>query len=348
MQSIQKYHPGVKTFVLLADKIDGYFDPSQEIFEIVEAHELGIKDFISFSFKYNIVEFNTAVKPFFFEVLFSKGFHKVIYMDPDILFFSPMNEVFEALDRYSIILTPHITSPLPDDNRFPRDIDMLKAGSFNLGFLGLSKSKNSERLISWWKERLYEQCLQSVISGYAVDQIWLSLVPCFFNDYYVLKDPGYNAAYWNLHERLISERNSEYFVNGHLLRFYHFSGFMVTNCNAISKFQNRYDLHGRPDLSLLFSRYRDLLLENGYNETCKWPYYYGYFKNGSKISELARGIYFGLNANADVFGNPFGRFWSSLLNGRCFRALFTERFIRTMIDKLFLYTWKVLLKKRGK
>lgn len=348
IKSFQKYHPGVKTFVLLADKIDGFFDPSQEVFEIIEADNLGIEDFASFSFKYNIVEFNTAVKPFFFELLFSKGYKKVIYMDPDILIFRHMNEVFEALDKHSIVLTPHITAPIPDDGCIPREINILKAGIFNLGFLGLSKSEHSSKLLAWWKDRLYDKCLQSTVSGYAVDQIWLGLVPSFFEDYYVLKNSGYNVAYWNLHERQVSQQNDGFFVNQKPLTFFHFSGFMLNNIERISKYQNRFDLKVRPDLHKLFELYKEILLENGYKNTSSWPYYYGFFKSGTKISDLARGIFYGLNLRSETFGDPFERFWSRLINFRYLRAVFKERFIRTIVDKLFLYAWKVLLKKRGK
>ena len=121
MKSFSEHNEGVKTFVLLADKIDGYFDRSTENFELIEADQLGIKDFESFSFKYNIVEFNTAVKPYFFEYLFSRyGFKKIIYLDPDILVLRSLKEIFESLDNYSIILTPHITSPLPEQGTVPR------------------------------------------------------------------------------------------------------------------------------------------------------------------------------------------------------------------------------------
>ena len=32
------------------------------------------------------------------------------------------------------------------------------------------------------------------------DQRWIDFVPSLF-DHFILKDPTYNVAYWNLHER---------------------------------------------------------------------------------------------------------------------------------------------------
>ena len=35
------------------------------------------------------------------------------------------------------------------------------------------------------------------------DQRWIDFVPCFF-EHHILKDPGYNVAYWNLHARALT------------------------------------------------------------------------------------------------------------------------------------------------
>ncbi len=345
IKSFLKYHPEVKTFVLLADKIDGYFEPEKEPFEVIEADSLGIKDFDAFSFKYNIVEFNTAVKPFFFEYLFSHyGYKKIIYLDPDIVVFRPLAEIFESLDGFSIILTPHILSPLPDDGRSPRDIDMLKVGCFNLGFIGLSQTKNTGQFLSWWKDRLYDKCLQAPLSGYAVDQIWPSLVPCFFDDYYILRSPGYNVAYWNLHERTITQKQREYFINKTPLYFFHFSGFDPGNLNKISKYQNRFELKDIPPLGELFEMYKDLLMREGYRESRLWPYHYGFFRNGSRISEIARGIYWGLDISSESMSDPYDGFYRKLFGVLNLKSLFKERFLRAMTDKFLIYVWKSRLK----
>ena len=348
MKSFTEYHEGVKTFVLLADKIDGYFDLSTENFEVIEADALGIQDFDSFSFKYNIIEFNTAVKPFFFEYLFLKrGFKKIMYLDPDILVLRSLKEIFETLDNYSIVLTPHIMSPLPDDDYSPKDIDILKAGTFNLGFIALSQSNSADRLLTWWKDRLYDKCLQAPISGYAIDQIWMNLITCFFDDYFVLKEPGYNVAYWNLHERSIAKRNDKYYINDKPLYFFHFSGVDPNNLDNISKYQNRFRTNDISGLRELFETYKNFLRGNGYYESVKWPYYYGSFKNGAKISDFLRAIYWGLGADSHRFGNPFNAFWSNIVKFRNLPLLFSERFLRAMANKLFMYLWKLSLKRKS-
>lgn len=343
--SFLKYNPGVKMLVLLADKVDGYFDIKKESFEIIEADTLDICDFESFSFKYNIVEFNTAVKPFFFKYLFAKyNFKKVVYFDPDILFFKSILEIFDLLDRYSIVLTPHIISPLPDDKRIPQDIDILKAGCFNLGFIGLSNSPNVDRLLSWWAQRLYDKCLQAPLFGYDVDQAWLSLVTSFFDDYFILKDPGYNVAYWNLHERVIS-KNEEFLVNNKPLYFFHFSGFNPDDLTKISSFQNRFKVSDIPGLSKIFQIYKESLVDNGYYYTCKLPYHYGFLKNGLRITNFMRRLYWGLDVDYKRFGNPYEGFYKKVFTTVSLKAFFKKRFLLALLDTLFMHTRNILFRK---
>jgi hypothetical protein len=69
--SFMKHHKDASCFVLLVDKIDGYFDPSKEKFQLIEVDELdNIEHKEQMFFKYNTVELNTAVKPFFLEYIF--------------------------------------------------------------------------------------------------------------------------------------------------------------------------------------------------------------------------------------------------------------------------------------
>ena len=73
VESFLQYNEG-EVFILLTDKIDGYFSPKNEKFTLIEIDTIKdrIADFDGFSFQYNVVELNTAIKPFFIEFLFRK------------------------------------------------------------------------------------------------------------------------------------------------------------------------------------------------------------------------------------------------------------------------------------
>ena len=307
-RSFLEQHPEGRFVVLLVDRVDGAFDPADEPFELMLAEDLGIPEFTTFAFKYSILEINTAVKPFLLQRLFAEGAGKLLYLDPDILVVSPLTELLERLDEANIVLTPHLTSPI-DDGRHPSEMSILQAGSFNLGFIGLAASPAADALLVWWGERMLEHCVVEIERGLFVDQKWIDLVPGLFEGVSVLRHPGYNVAYWNLHDRELSvpepaPEGSE--VNGEPLRFFHFSGFDPEKVGRVSKHQNRYLLSDRPELVPLFSHYGELLLAAGYREVRSWPYAFGVFDDGVSIPDVARSLYFSLGEERSRYPDPFG------------------------------------------
>jgi SAM-dependent methyltransferase len=303
--SFYKFHPDVPFFVLLVDRVDGYFDPEREVFYLVGTDELDIPERESFCFKYNILELNTAVKPYFLSHLFDKyGIKKLIYFDPDILITEKVSHLFKLLDHYSTILIPHITEPLEDNFR-PSELDLLQAGTYNLGFIGLGATPTTKKLLSWWQKRVYEQCLLAPDRGMHVDQKWMDFVPGLFGESFIMRQPGYNVAYWNLHSRTVDFLDGQIRVNGEPCYFFHFSGFDPLNIYKVSKHQNRFTLDDLGQAARLFEQYRDLLLANGHEQAKNWPYAFGYFDNGVKIPDIARLMYHGLGPERKKFGNPF-------------------------------------------
>ena len=116
MRSVKEHHPELQLVTLLVDRIDGYFRPEEEPFHTILADDLNIPDWDHFSMKYDIIELNTAVKPYFLEVLFDRfEARNVIYFDPDILVYQRLDALLALLERFSVVLTPHILEPLNDD-----------------------------------------------------------------------------------------------------------------------------------------------------------------------------------------------------------------------------------------
>lgn len=297
MESLDKYCPATPKFLMLVDRPDGYFDPFKEKYKVVEIESLpNIPLIKSFTFQYNVLELNTAVKPYFIEYLTEEGFEQVIYFDPDILVTYYLESLYEALKLSSIVLTPHILSPLPEDGKLPGDLEILRSGTYNLGFIGISRNKESRRFLDWWKRKLYRWCRSRPEWGVFVDQKWIDLAPALFRDVSILRDPCYNVAYWNLHERKDLTKEGEiYYLNGQPVRFVHFSGIEIENLNSVSKHQNRYTLNDlNPTYRELFEKYRAHVIRNGYFECKNWPYSFGQYKNGSAVKDHDRNIYWSI------------------------------------------------------
>ena len=306
MDSFLKYHSDCDCYVLLADKVDDYFDPLKEKFRTTELEQVEIPNRDAFIFKYDIMELNTAVKPFFFEYLFRNcGYEKVIYFDPDILILRELSHLFEILDSYSFILIPHFTSPIPDDGKHLSEIDIMKVGCYNLGFIGLANYGRVRGFLGWWQDRLLKYCFSAPEAGLFVDQKWVDLVPSMYDDVHILRHPGYNVAYWNLHERKIGRNNGEYYANSEPLFFFHFSGINLHHLEIISQYQNRFKLDDIENLRSLFETYKNLVMEKGYPKTKDWPYFYAFFDNSAKIPNIVRHLYHSLGEKTKAFGNPF-------------------------------------------
>ncbi len=314
--SFHRHHPGGRFFVLLVDRNEGRIDPEKEPFTLIEAEELqNIPDRDGFLFKYTLLEANTAVKPYFLQHLFERyGLEDLVYFDPDILITGSLAELAQLLERHSIVLTPHLTEGI-DDGAHPDELAVLQAGAYNLGFLALRRTEVTERLLPWWQDRLYDRCLVSIEEGLFVDQKWMDLVPGIFKDVHILTDPGYNVAYWNLHDRRITVPSGalmgkltvageEVRSNERPLVFFHFSGIDLDNLRPVSKHQDRYTLADIGDAAQLYRCYRDLVLEAGYRAAKPWPYAFGFFDNGVAIPDAARTIYLRLGKKKR-FGNPF-------------------------------------------
>lgn len=302
-ESYLRFHPDHTFYVLLVDRLPQNYDLSREKFELVLVDDLGIPDFESIAFKYDILELNTSVKPTFLTSLLERGIDELIYFDPDILVCSPADLIFEALGTSAIVLTPHSTSP---NSACPSGEAMLLfSGIFNLGFIAVSRVAEAKRFLAWWEERCLTLGYQERMSGLFVDQKWINLVPCFFDSVCVLKHPGCNVAYWNLHERTIERAPEFWLVNGLApLIFFHFSGVRVDGGNTISKGFDQFDLVSRPDLKELFEYYRGLLVRHGIHDLSSWNYAFGQFNNGQLVNKLQRAAY---STNLGKFGSssPF-------------------------------------------
>ena len=112
--------------------------------KVVEAETLGIPDFRCFSFRYDIMGVNTATKPFMFRYLFDElGYEVALYFDPDIQIFAPLDVVLQKLkDGASFVLTPHLCAP-SERTDGPNDFTIMRAGTYNLGFLGAARGAES-------------------------------------------------------------------------------------------------------------------------------------------------------------------------------------------------------------
>jgi hypothetical protein len=225
--------------------------------EVNPIEEIGIEDFDGLWKKYDIIELNTCVKPCFFRYLFHKyDAEFILYIDPDIQVFNKFSDLENLFLNKSILLTPHILTPLEFDNETPNECNFLNHGIYNLGFLGLKNDDNALQLLKWWEVRTLNFGYNRLKDGLFVDQLWMNFVPLYFNNVHIIRHLGYNMAPWNLHERFLSIENGTLMVNNiEELLFFHFSSYDYREPEKISKYYSRSNFDNRPDLKGIYKRY---------------------------------------------------------------------------------------------
>ncbi len=266
--SLTKYNPDYMYVIGLVDRRDHFPEITfSSKYPVIEVAELQSPHFQGMNERYYLYELVWALKPFFGEYIVQKYQPEImLYFDSDILIFHNFSSLEAQLKQNSIVLTPHVCSLVEEEKAIvqPNDVDFIKAGVFNAGFFGLKlPSLNSEKFLTWWKERLVYYGSSTISTGFYGDQKWLNLVFILFEEVHILKSPGYNVAHFNLHERRLTNRNGILYVNGQFpLIFYHYSGHDWKNPSVISKHNTKYVLEEREDLKEVLALYRHLLFEN--------------------------------------------------------------------------------------
>ena len=274
------------------------------------------------AFMFDLVELATTFKPFaFYHVFNSVGASRAIFLDNDIWVSGSLLPIERELSHRSVVVTPHVIEPVPEDGKRQKDIDILYAGVFNFGFVGLSNTESAKKFIHWWGDRL---CIYGFVEPQAsmhFDQNWGHFIPVFFehDDYIVIRDPAYNVAYWNLHYTGKGLHLKEGLP--HLQKatgetepvvFMHFSGMSLLeefDLEGISRHQSRFTIQDFPSLEGIIQAYMGMLESNDALSYRAIPYGFNYFFNGIKIERWMRMLYAEMVYQDFVSRRKSSQFW---------------------------------------
>ena len=235
--SIRKYYGDLSFYIIVADEV------SEDLRSKLPANVLIAKECLGLdvgtwhemSFKYNLTEFCTSIKPASFLYLFENtNFDKIIYLDPDIYFYSSIGQIFKMLDECNILLTPHITQILDKGLSDSPENIWHSCGMYNLGFCGLKRSASALQMLKWWHARLRNDCYIDSYNFLYTDQKWMDFLPSFFSpqELKISFNLGMNIAPWNFYEREIFEEDNQLYVRSRCNKdrkdrviFVHYSGY---------------------------------------------------------------------------------------------------------------------------
>lgn len=282
-----------------------------------------IEDIIDMRFKYDVTEYSTSVKPFVFRYLFSENYSKVLYFDPDIKVYSKLEEIND--DKFDAYVTPHRLSEPKSTDLDIEEVNMLKYGLFNCGFIGFNNTDLADSFLNFWSNCLINYAFNDPNnSGVYTDQKWADFI--FLNmreRVKIIDSPGYNFAPWNMDERKVMHVDHDRLVTfsyapteKYKLIFAHFSGFNYKQLMKTEIIHKSGNIIMYDDLKNVFIDYGKSLVENRSDEYINEYYAYNNYNNGRMISKLNRRLYRTLGIK---YSNPFdseGEFYQlMLING---------------------------------
>ena len=292
-QSLLASNPDAHLSVVVIDAVDGEDDFSEEPFEFVSPFDIGIEadEYLRMATMYDVMELATSIKPWILRTLLDRGAETATYLDPDIVVLGSLDEVSCLARERGIVLTPHITQPMPRDGLLPDEEIIMLSGTYNLGFI--SVGKKSADFLDWWSEHLARWAIVDPAAGLFTDQRWIDFVPSLF-EHVVVRDPSYNVAYWNMYERPIEFDGTRYTARGAPIRFFHYSGYDVSAPHLLSKHQGprpRVVLSSSGPLRCLLDDARARLIAAGHQSSVKQPYGLGVSAGGLVLTHPLRRMY---------------------------------------------------------
>lgn len=328
--SFKEHNPECDFWIIVSDEVPNSI--LQEYDNIIQAHGiLSIPEntWIECSFKYNVTEFATYIKPKSIEYLFDKGYQKVIYLDPDIYCFSSLDPVFDLLDKYKMIVSPHILTM--EEETYSGDLTeniYLGMGIFNFGFFAVSDHTKTRKLLRWWDRVLMEAAFMDSYRYTATDQKWMNYLPMFFQseDLYVSHHKGIDAATWNFYEREFIIQGDSIYVKNRIkddeiaepLIFVHFSGYNYSELSS-GTVKHKALSHEYEDLKIIFDKYIQGLNKSNIDKYLKFTYSYNAYTDGCPITSINRRIYRRLLMEGRHMDNPFdsdGNFYNQMKKSR--------------------------------
>jgi len=305
VRTLKEAHPDWTIWAMLVDEPPPGLDAKAALADFdsyVYARDLGFERYRSWIFKHDIVEACTAVKGKMLGHLLSLGYDKVVYFDPDIAVFHPLDSVVDRLGECSILLTPHqVDANVAEAAVRDNEITSMQYGIYNLGFVAVNNDDTGTAFASWWARQLYFACYDEVESGIFTDQKWCDLVPALFDNVYIVRDPGCNVASWNLSKRRAAiTSDGAVLINGSPLKFYHY-----TKINAAGDIMTERYAGDNVEIMEVWNWYKRAIKRVTVQGIPSGYWHYGQFDSGEKIPKAVRILYRRRPDLMAAFPDPF-------------------------------------------
>lgn len=171
-------------------------------------------------------------------------------LDADIKFYSSPQSLFDYLNEYSIVITPH---------KFSKEVsDLVKWGVNNVSFQIFMNDTVGIECLELWRKQCLDWCKDEldVENNRFADQKYLDNWNILYpNKVKQLYDNVSGLAPWNLNNYVINIKENSFFSNGEKLIFYHFHHNKFFSKHWASNGFATYKVKHSPNITKIYQDY---------------------------------------------------------------------------------------------
>ncbi|SHG92763.1 FkbM family methyltransferase [Streptoalloteichus hindustanus] len=278
------HHPGARFVALLVD-VPGTSEARGGAVELLRPADIGVPaDHLArLGTACTADELRAVLQPRLLAHLVAAG-GPVLHLDPRVLVLGRVDDlVVPALDQWPLLLSPRLLEPLARDGLRPSPEELVAAGVFDPGFLGVAPG--AEPFLRSWSDLVDE-------APHATGA-FLDGAPALV-DHHVLRDPGVGLSVWNAPQRELGrDALGALWAGGAPLRTVHLTGFDPQRpwlLSADIADRPRVLLSEHPLLAELCARYRNDLVRAGESRSVE-GYRFALLPDGAPLPAALRREY---------------------------------------------------------
>ncbi|MFN4260360.1 MAG: glycosyltransferase family 4 protein [Gemmataceae bacterium] len=299
------HHPHSRFHVLLAERFP-VSNPDEILSCDVHSLEaLPIPQLMAWCFQYPFQDLCKIVRPYWLEHLFSNnGCERLLYLDVPTLVFAPLTQIEHALKQFDIVLLPYDNDTVHHKKPIAAT-DAQWHSIYRPECLALRKGVVTNRLFTYWKNAVSPAEGAEPGGKPSIHDQWIDLVPAYFENVHIVRDPGYHLGWWNIEDQKITLSAGEPV----------FVGKTVSLCQLrVDTLFEKMDESKGPTLDRvleaspnhpLIEYYQTLLRAEGHDTYRQVPDSLEQYNDGGLITLEDRKHYRILGARAERFGDPF-------------------------------------------
>lgn len=179
------------------------------------------------------------------------GISMLTYIDADLLFYSPLQPLFDEIGDASIAIIEH---------RFMPRLQHLEVnGRFCVEWVSFRRDEQGMACLARWREQCVEWCYYRLEDERMGDQKYLDAWPARYSSTHILQHPGAGIAPWNYSQYkfdLLADGTPS--VDGEPLIFYHFHQFQLLDNGKFERLSAFYTAEC-PEPTVVYEMYESAL-----------------------------------------------------------------------------------------